>query len=594
MPNFRHRIVARIRSAVSPVWGGAAEERSSAGMAPEVGWPEAPQSRRRTCPNCGLRGRKPVLLNVRFARPGEAPQRLLLLRCPACTCPFYQDQKLPDYADEAMFARGRCTFYLQQGAGLSLITRPLAQLQRPPGSRYLEVGCGFGFGLDFAVRAKGFVGTGLDPGLVAGLGRELLGLDIERRLLGEDEPALAQRFDVVMAAETIEHVPSPAGFVRTLRRVLRPDGVLVLTTPDGDALQRETAPGGLVGLLSPGLHLVFQTAASLRALLLEAGFRAVTLRRDGYSLVAFAADAEEVLQDDAGALRAAYRHYLERRAGEVPADGDLGLGLAGRALWEAVNDGDMDTAARFAAGLREACRVRFGLDIDSLEALPAEALCCSLERLAELMPLGLGALLYADCLRRLLGGAPRAGMAARLRLAAEAADMLRRATRLLAMEDAVSEDIAWTARCEALLCDAAAGAADLPARAGAIAAPPGGEATAGRREDYLARALTEAVNAGHYGIGFEFAEACGLQQALWAAAQEAPPDAVRRDALFCLGVLDVQSLPGADPARGLRRFAAVRRAVAPAAGEAPAPLWQAALDGERQAATMVGRTEGVA
>jgi hypothetical protein len=130
-------------------------------------------------------------------------------------------------------------------------------------------------------------------------------------------------------------------------------------------------------------------------------------------------------------------------------------------------------------------------------------------------------------------------------------------------------------------------AADLASRAAAIGAPPGGETAAGRRDAYLARALAEAVNAGHYRTGLEFAEATGLQHAPWATADVAPPDAVRRDALFCLGVLDVQVLPGADAARGLRRFGAVRRAV----GDEASPLWQAALAGERQAAAMAGRVE---
>lgn len=555
------------------------------GMAPEVSWPGQAQTRTRTCPSCGAGGTKPVLLSVRLARPGEPAQTLHVLRCPGCTSPFYEDQTVPDYAGEAMFGRGRTSFYVQQGAGLSLITRPLAQLCRPPGSTYLEVGCGFGFGLDFAVRACGFAGMGLDPGLVAGRGRDELGLDIAQRYFGADEPALAGRFDVVMASETLEHVPSPSAFVRCLRRSLRPGGVLVLTTPDGDALRPETAPGALVGLLSPGLHLAFQTEASLHALLRGAGFAAVTVARDGFSLLAYAGEAPEALHHDAAMVRMAYRRHLERRAGEVPASGDLGLGFAGRALWEAVNDGDLDTADRFAAGLRDACRTRFGLDPDTLEALPAEAAQCGLERLAQLMPLGLGSMLFADCLRRVLGGAKRAELAGRFRLAAAAADALRRATRMLAMEDAISEDIAWTARAEALLCDAAAGAAGLAEAAGALAEAPGGVATASRREGYLTRLVIEAVNAGHYHLGLELAEATGVQHAPWAVSATAPADAVRRDAMFCLAVLDVQALPGADPLRGHRRFAAVRAATA----SGPSPLRLAALEGERLAEALCSR-----
>ena len=63
-----------------------------------------------------------------------------------------------------MLGRGRVPFYVQQGAGIWLITRPLAQLRNAPASScYMEVGCGFGFGLDYAIRTKGWDGRGIDP-----------------------------------------------------------------------------------------------------------------------------------------------------------------------------------------------------------------------------------------------------------------------------------------------------------------------------------------------------------------------------------------------------------------------------------------------
>ena len=43
-------------------------------------------------------------------------------------------------------------------------------------------------------------------------------------------------FALVTAIEVIEHVESPIGFLRNVRRLLAPDGVAVLTTPNVDSL----------------------------------------------------------------------------------------------------------------------------------------------------------------------------------------------------------------------------------------------------------------------------------------------------------------------------------------------------------------------
>ena len=41
-------------------------------------------------------------------------------------------------------------------------------------------------------------------------------------------------FDVVVAVEVLEHVEDDAGFVREISRVLKPGGVFLMTTPNGD------------------------------------------------------------------------------------------------------------------------------------------------------------------------------------------------------------------------------------------------------------------------------------------------------------------------------------------------------------------------
>ena len=85
-------------------------------------------------------------------------------------------------------------------------------------------------------------------------------------------------FDLVLCAETIEHVRDLQLLLSEARRVLRPGGTLAITTPATPALMRPPEP------LSP--HLRFLTRGSLRALLGELGFEVASLDRRAGSLLA--------------------------------------------------------------------------------------------------------------------------------------------------------------------------------------------------------------------------------------------------------------------------------------------------------------------
>ena len=151
------------------------------------------------------------------------------------------------------------------------------------------------------VRSLGRVGTALDLGcgdgrLTAELdARELTAADVSavaleraaRRLpharVVELEPDAAlpladNSFDLVLCAETIEHVRDVQLFLSEVRRVLRPRGRLALTTPAARPLERPTHP------LSP--HLRRFTRRSLRDVLDELGFDVRSLRSRSGTLLA--------------------------------------------------------------------------------------------------------------------------------------------------------------------------------------------------------------------------------------------------------------------------------------------------------------------
>jgi SAM-dependent methyltransferase len=97
-------------------------------------------------------------------------------------------------------------------------------------------------------------------------------------------------FDLVLCAETLEHVRDVQLLLSEVRRILRPGGTLALSTP---AYGRRTG----VAVIACGFEAVFDPLSphlrpfskrSLARLLDQLGFDVASLRRDGGSLLAVA------------------------------------------------------------------------------------------------------------------------------------------------------------------------------------------------------------------------------------------------------------------------------------------------------------------
>ena len=108
------------------------------------------------------------------------------------------------------------------------------------GKTALDVGCGAGLLCEPLARMGATV-TGVDAAPenveAAKAHTAQSGLAIDYRAGELSEQGLKQ-FDVVTAMEVIEHVTDPAAFVAELARHLKPDGLLIISTPNRTAASR--------------------------------------------------------------------------------------------------------------------------------------------------------------------------------------------------------------------------------------------------------------------------------------------------------------------------------------------------------------------
>lgn len=142
------------------------------------------------------------------------------------------------------------------------------------GGRLLDVGCGSGAWLSF-MQTRGWDGHGVDFDHRAVAVARAKGLPVSLGSL-EDQQLPAASFDAVTLNHVVEHLPSPVSTLRECRRVLRPGGKLVVSTPNGTSLGHRLLGPSWRGL-EPPRHLHVFNFMALEAALRLAGFQRVVL-----------------------------------------------------------------------------------------------------------------------------------------------------------------------------------------------------------------------------------------------------------------------------------------------------------------------------
>ena len=137
--------------------------------------------------------------------------------------------------------------------------------------KLLDIGPNIGTCLDVA-RQRGWDGCGIEINREAArYCREKRNLDVIAGTL-EPDTYSSDSFDAVLLGDVIEHVPDPLSLMRIVGRILRPDGCVLISTPNVASI------AGRVLQIKPKEHIYYFTPATISQLLQQAGLTVVNVR----------------------------------------------------------------------------------------------------------------------------------------------------------------------------------------------------------------------------------------------------------------------------------------------------------------------------
>jgi SAM-dependent methyltransferase len=205
-----------------------------------------------------------------------------LRRCPSCQFAFVANPRLDydalydddyyhgrgadpllDYVEEVEHSETTVRKYEWQGI-CQLVS---SFVPTGPATRWLDYGCGLGGLVEF-VRRRGMAdAVGFDQGWSM---RQLQERGVPHLSVDEIE-STSGSFDVVTAIEVIEHTVDPVGELARMRTLLRPGGLLFLTTGNAAPYRDRLAAWRYV---MPDIHVSFFEPPTLALALDKAGFDA--------------------------------------------------------------------------------------------------------------------------------------------------------------------------------------------------------------------------------------------------------------------------------------------------------------------------------
>ena len=146
-----------------------------------------------------------------------------------------------------------------------------------PGGRLLDVGAGSGMLVEQALEL-GYEPTGVEPSRWLQEVAEKRGLPVQLGTLPQAK--LEGPFDVVTVIDVIEHVDDPVAMLAEVRRLLAPDGLVAIVTPDVGSLAARLM--GWRWWHFRVAHIGYFDRDTLRMAIEQAGLRIVKLTRPSW------------------------------------------------------------------------------------------------------------------------------------------------------------------------------------------------------------------------------------------------------------------------------------------------------------------------
>lgn len=151
-----------------------------------------------------------------------------LTRCKQCNFEAWQPSWVGD--GELYAQLSRFPWYYERNKWEHIFV--LGHLRKD--SKILEVGCGKGEFLKLLV-SNGIHAVGLDTNLKAVETAHLEGLNVIGKDIYDYSSFTDEKFDIICHFQVLEHIPEPLHFLETCVKLLKPDGVLFVATPNQDS-----------------------------------------------------------------------------------------------------------------------------------------------------------------------------------------------------------------------------------------------------------------------------------------------------------------------------------------------------------------------